>query len=157
MISLKQIIQLMTLCLGLGGLQNTVAAHEIKYKNLTIIHPWSRQSPAHPDQAAGYMVSKNAGAEDDTLLSATSEVAAMVHFADVAVDGGGAKMTAVPGGIVIPAGASVELRPRHMHVMFEGVHDYPPVDTMFKATLTFAKAGPVDIEFDVTEPDAGME
>ncbi|MFO1035181.1 MAG: copper chaperone PCu(A)C [Hyphomicrobiales bacterium] len=132
-------------------------AHEIKFKDLVIVHPWARKSPMGADVAAGFMSITNNGKEDDKLISATAEVAPMVQLHDMKMEGDVMKMFEVPGGIAIPAGATVDLKPKHMHVMFMKMpKELPPVDTMFKGTLTFEKAGTVEIEYDVADPNAGM-
>ena len=59
------------------------------------------------------------------------------------------KMRQLPDGIEIPAGATVELKPGGLHVMFMKIkHPLAEGDT-FKATLNFEKAGKVDVDFTV--------
>lgn len=53
------------------------------------------------------------------------------------------KMFEIEGGLVIPAGQTVELKPKAKHIMFMKVAKQPAVDTSFKGTLTFEKAGTV--------------
>ena len=64
--------------------------------------------------------------------------------------------TTVPGGIVIPAGATVELKPRSLHVMFMELKEAPEEGRVFPATLTFEKAGRVEVDFEVLAPNAHM-
>lgn len=132
-------------------------AHEIKVGDLTISHPWSRQSPMGADVSAGFMKITNGGAADDTLISATAEIAPMVQLHDMKMDGDMMKMFEVEGGIPIPAGKTVELKPKSLHIMFMKVAKQPSVDTMFKGTLTFEKAGTVEIEYEVVDANATMD
>jgi periplasmic copper chaperone A len=46
-------------------------------------------------------------------------------------------------------GETVELKPGSFHVMFVGLKKPLPAGDHIKATLTFEKAGAVDIEYDV--------
>ena len=132
-------------------------AHEIKIGDLTISHPWSRQSPMGADVAAGFMKITNNGATDDKLIKATAEIAPMVQLHDMKMDGDVMKMFEVEGGIAIPAGQTVELKPKSLHVMFMQMPKQPDVNSSFKGTLTFEKAGSVDVEFEVVEPGASMD
>lgn len=132
-------------------------AHEIKIGNLVISHPWSRQSPMGADVSAGFMKITNTGTEDDTLVSATAEIAPVVQLHDMKMDGDMMKMFEVEGGIPVPAGKTVELKPKSLHIMFLKVAKQPAVDTAFKGTLTFAKAGKVDIDYEVVAPNASPD
>jgi copper(I)-binding protein len=131
-------------------------AHEIKLGTLEIIHPWARQSPMAADVTAGFMVIRNTGTEDDKLIKVTAEIAEVVQIHDMKMDNDVMKMFEIEGGLVIPAGQTVELKPKSKHIMFMKVKSQPVVDTMFKGTLTFEKAGTVEIEYEVTDPNAGM-
>jgi copper(I)-binding protein len=131
-------------------------AHEIKFKDLVIDHPWTRQSPMAADVMAGFMKITNTGKEDDRLVKATVAIAPTVQLHDMKMEGDVMKMFEVPGGIVIPAGATVELKPRHLHIMFIGVTSAPMEGEEIKGTLTFEKAGTVDIDYVVEGPGAGM-
>ena len=73
-----------------------------RLRDLTISHPWSRQSPMGADVAAGFMKITNNALPDDTLVKATAEIAPMVQLHDMKMDGDVMKMFEVPGGIPIP-------------------------------------------------------
>lgn len=132
-------------------------AHEIKIGDITISHPWSRQSPMGADVSAGFMKITNTGTTDDKLIAATADIAPMVQLHDMKMDGDVMKMFEVEGGIPIPAGATVELKPKSLHIMFMQVPKQPTVDTQFKGTLTFEKAGEVDIDYEVVDANAMMD
>ena len=53
------------------------------------------------------------------------------------------------GGVEIPAGATLELKPGGVHIMFMSMKDWVKEGAKFKGTLTFEKAGSVDVEFEV--------
>jgi periplasmic copper chaperone A len=137
--------------LTLAALPNPMEAlaHETKLGDLVISHPWSRTSPMKANVSAGFMKISNNGTTDDRLVKATSDIAPVVQLHDM-------KMFEVAGGIVIPAGQTVELKPKSLHVMFMQVAKQPEMGTSFKATLTFEKAGTVEVEFEVTDGQKGM-
>jgi periplasmic copper chaperone A len=59
------------------------------------------------------------------------------------------KMRQLVNGIEIPAGATVELKPGSYHVMMMGLSKGPTKGERLKGSLTFEKAGKIDIEFAV--------
>ena len=131
-------------------------AHETKIGNLEIMHPWARQSPMMADVAAGFMIIKNTGAEDDRLVAATAAITSNVQIHEMKMDGDVMKMLEMKDGLVIPAGATVELKPGSFHIMFMDLAVPPVANTSFDGSLTFEKAGTVEIDYEVTAPDAGM-
>jgi copper(I)-binding protein len=130
-------------------------SHEIKLGHLTIVHPWARQSPGAADVAAGFLKIKNTGAEDDRLIGATAEISGHVQLHDMKIDGEVMKMIELTDGIPIPAGQTVQLKPKSLHIMFLDLKSQPMENTEFKGTLIFEKAGTVEVEYEVQAP--GME
>jgi copper(I)-binding protein len=133
-------------------------AHDtaIKLGNLVIEQPWSRQSPMAADVAAGFLRITNQGQEDDRLIKAKTAISAMTQLHDMKMDGDVMKMFELPEGISIPAGSTVELKPKSLHLMFMGLAKPPVEGEHFTATLTFEKAGTVEVQFDVLAPGAHM-
>jgi hypothetical protein len=58
-------------------------------------------------------------------------------------------MRPVSGGLEIPAGGKIALKPGGYHLMFIGLKRQPKQGEKFPATLTFEKAGSVTVEFAV--------
>ncbi len=69
------------------------------------------------------------------------------------------KMRPIPGGLAIPAGATVELKPGGFHLMFMGLKRPLVEDETVMVTLTFEKAGAVEVPFAIGPRDArgGMQ
>ncbi|MBX3576195.1 MAG: copper chaperone PCu(A)C [Rhizobiaceae bacterium] len=148
-------IALFTLVLIIG-LAQPLAAHEFKAGDIEIVHPWSRQTPDGAKVAAGYVTLKNEGSEPDRLISATGEIAGKTEVHEMSIDGNGVMtMRPVEGGVEIPAGATVELKPGGLHVMFMDLSRGVKEGETFRGTLTFEKAGAVDVEFDVQAMGSG--
>ena len=131
-------------------------AHEIRLGSLVIHHPWSRQSPAAADVAAGFMSITNPGTQDDRLVSASSEISKTAQIHDMKMEGDVMKMKELPDGVVIPAGATVKFKPKSLHLMFIGLKQQVMEGEEFSGTLTFEKAGTVTVDYEVAAPGGDM-
>lgn len=123
-------------------------AHDYKVGTLKIDHPWARATPAGARVAGGFMKISNAGAADK-LVSATATVAGRVEVHEMAVNDGVMTMRELAAGLPIPENGSVELKPGSFHVMFMDLKQPLKAGDKFKGTLTFEKAGTVEVEFAV--------
>jgi periplasmic copper chaperone A len=135
-----------------AGLAFTLAAtfanaHEFKLGDLEIIHPNSTEMVEGQPVGDGFFTVINHGKVDDRLLSVTSPVSSEVMLHEMKMEGQVMKMNTLPDGIAIPAGTELSLAKGGYHVMF--MNPNPPFrqGDMVKATLTFEKAGKVDVEF----------
>lgn len=134
----------------LFAMSHAALAHEFKVGDVEIIHPWSRATHDGAKVAAGYLKLKNDSAEPDRLVSATGEIAGKTEIHEMSVDAAGVMiMRPVPGGLEIPAGGEVELKPGSFHIMFMDLKQGAKEGVKFKGTLTFEKAGTVEVEFAV--------
>lgn len=125
-------------------------AHEFKAADIEIIHPSSRATPPNARVAAGYVVLQNKGTEADRLVAVTGEIAGRTEIHEMAVDGNGVMtMRPLPEGIEIPAGGEIALEPGSYHIMFMDLERTPKEGEPFAGTLTFEKAGTVEVEFAV--------
>jgi hypothetical protein len=125
-------------------------AHEFKAGDIAIGHPWSRQTPEGAKVAGGFLKLTNTGATADRLVGVSSPISMKGEVHEMAVDDKGVMtMRPVEGGIEIPAGGSVELKPGSYHLMFMGLTSRPVEGESFEATLEFEKAGKVEVEFAV--------
>lgn len=120
------------------------AGHETVAGDLTITHPAARPNlPNRP--TAAYMIIANDGAGDDRLIRAVSPVFGRVEIHLSSREDGVMKMQMV-NGVDVPAGDAAELKPGGYHVMlFDAAKLFKDGD-MFPMTLTFEKAGDVDIK-----------
>jgi periplasmic copper chaperone A len=124
-------------------------ANDYKAGALEIISPWSRATPKGAKVAAGYMTIKNTGTTSDRLVSASTPVADKIEIHEMTMNNGVMKMRPVAGGLEIKPGATVELKPSSVHLMIMDVKQRIEKGKPFPATLTFEKAGTVDIDFSV--------
>ena len=126
------------------------AQHDpIRLGDIEISAPFTRASLPNAPAGGGFMTITNTGAEDDRLLSAASDAAAKVELHEMAMEGDVMKMRPMADGIVIPAGETVTLEPGGLHVMFMGLSAPFIEGETVTVTLTFEKAGAVEVELPV--------
>lgn len=124
-------------------------AHEFKAGPLKIGHPWSRATPAGAKVGGGYLSIENTGAAADRLVSVSVPFAARSEIHEMAVKDGIMTMRPLDKGVEVPPGAKVEFKPGGYHIMFMDLKQQLKQGEMMKGTLTFEKAGTVDVEFKV--------
>jgi periplasmic copper chaperone A len=122
-------------------------AHDFKVGAIEIDHPWARATPRGAGVGAGYLKLTNTGAAADRLVGATAEAAGRIEIHEMAVENGVMKMRPVTDGIEVKPGQTVEFKSGSFHLMMMGLKQQLQQGQRVKGTLTFEKAGPVDIEF----------
>ncbi len=133
----------------LGGF---AAAHEQKLGALILHHAWSRATPAGAKTGAAYVKIENTGDAADQLLSASSDIAAMTEVHQMSMENDMMKMGPA-GPVDIPAHGVVELKPHGLHIMLMGLKKPLAEGDTFPVTLTFAKAGKVELQVVVGKVD----
>ncbi|MDP2410650.1 MAG: copper chaperone PCu(A)C [Pseudolabrys sp.] len=126
-----------------------VFAHDYSIGGLKIDHPWARATPKGASVGGGYLKIANTGETSDRLVSGTSDVSQRFEIHEMSMDGGVMKMRALPKGLEIKPGHTLELKPGGYHVMFVGLNRPLEQGQRIKATLEFEKAGKVEVEFAV--------
>ncbi len=124
-------------------------AADYKLGDLTITGPWSRQTAKTAMTGAGYLEVTNGGAQADRLVAADCDCAGLVQVHEMQMTGGVMKMQEVAGGLEIPPGETVALKPGGYHVMFMRLKAPFTVGETVRATLTFERAGEIEVEFEV--------
>jgi copper(I)-binding protein len=137
------------LALALASLATTALAKDYKLGALEIEQPWARATPKAAKTAAGYVVIKNTGSESDRLTGGSLADAGGVQIHDMKMEGGMMKMRPLPDGVEIRPGETLELKPGGLHLMFSDLKTPLIRDHSVAGSLTFAKAGNVDVTFDV--------
>jgi len=117
--------------------------------SLTIATPWLRATPNGAKVAGGYLSITNKGSESDRLISATLPVAPKGAIHEMSMDNGMMRMNELPDGLEIKPGETVILKPGSYHIMFEDLSEPLKQGDMVEGTLTFAKAGKVNVTFKV--------
>lgn len=128
---------------------STAHAHDYKAGPLVIAHPWTRATPKSATVAGGYLKITNTGNTPDRLTGGSAEVARKFEVHEMSMDGGVMKMREVKNGVEIPPGATVELKPGSYHIMMVNLSRPLAQGDKVKGSLTFERAGKVDVEFTV--------
>jgi periplasmic copper chaperone A len=119
---------------------------------VTVTAAWSRATIA--GQEAGAIFALITGGDaDDRLLAASSAVASVVEIHEHAMTADGVmQMRQVVGGVIIPAKAQVELKPRSYHIMLIGLHTALIKGSKIPVILEFAQRGKIAVEAEVLDP-----
>ena len=137
------------------ALSGAVRAHEYKLGDITIQHPWARASIGAAKAGAAYLTVTNAGEAVDRLAGVSSPRAGRVDFHGSLIEDGVAKMRRVEAIEVAPGEPAV-LRPGGLHVMLMGLTAPLIEGELLPLTLTFERAGTVEIEAYIDEATAGQ-
>jgi periplasmic copper chaperone A len=124
-------------------------ASDFKLGSLEIDHAWSPATPHGASVAAGYLTVTNRGSDSDRLIGGSVAVAGRFSVHEMSTTDGVSKMRPLADGLEIKPGETVELRPGSSHLMFMDLKQPLAQGDHFKGTLVFAKAGTVDVEFEV--------
>ena len=123
-------------------------ARDYALHDLRIEHPYVVATPPGARTGSAYFTIHNDGTGTDRLVHVTSPAATSAEVHSMAMDGNVMRMRAVPA-LGIPARGSVTLRPGGYHVMLVGLAHRLVAGDSVPMTLTFEKAGAIDIVADV--------
>jgi copper(I)-binding protein len=146
-----------SLALALLALSSLASAHEFKIGDIEIDHPYSKAMIPGAKVAGGYMTITNRGTAPDRLVRAETTFAGETQIHEMKVENDIMTMKEIPGGLEILPGQTVELKPGGLHVMFMQVEKPSREGDTIKTTLTFEKAGAVDVEFSVGPAGASAD
>jgi copper(I)-binding protein len=123
----------------------TAYAHDYRAGEIHIDHPWARASIGAAKAGAAYMTLTNEGTEPDRLLAASVEVAEKAELHTTRMEDGVMRMRQVEA-IELAPGESVAIEPGGLHIMMIGLKAPLAEGERFPMTLTFEKAGEVEVE-----------
>lgn len=124
-------------------------AEDVSSGDLTLGQPYMRATPPNAKVAGGYMTITNSGSRADTLTGGSADFADEIQVHEMAMEGDVMRMRHLEGGLEIPAGGEVVLKPGSYHLMFMGLGERMLEGETRSATLTFEKAGEIDVDFPV--------
>ncbi len=113
---------------------------------------WVRVSV--PGQKATGAFMKITAREGSRLVAASSPVAGVTEVHEMKMDGNVMTMRAVQGGLELPAGKTVELKPGGLHVMLLDLKAALPKDSTIPLTLVFRDAKGVESKVELKVPVA---
>lgn len=116
-------------------------------QNVTLADGWVKAADSGMSAAFGELT--NAGPDDVTVVSATTEASSMLELHEtVENESGEMIMREIEGGFVIPAGDTLTLAPGGSHIMLMDLTDPLEAGEEVTFTLTFAD----DSTFEFTAP-----
>ena len=122
---------------------STAYAHSHKFKTLEIVHPWCIEMEDTTKPVVVSMTIRNAGAEPDRLLRASAASAVKTELrAGAPPDAEGGVIASIPVG----GRGEVNLKRGAPHILLTGVKKPLGAYDSFLMTLTFARAGKVEVE-----------
>lgn len=116
---------------------------------LTITAPWARATPNGAKVAGAYIKITNNDHHPDRLVSASVEVAGTTQIHEMKMEGDVMKMGELPKGVEIAPHGTLSLEPGKLHLMLLDLKAPLKEGDHIKGSLTFEKAGKIDVEFDV--------
>lgn len=127
---------------------NTALTHEFKIKDFEFVHPWTREPARDVKDVPVYMVLHNSASSPDRIVAASSPFATRGELRGGRAEGG-AQLGAIP----IPANGTVELSADRPHILLVGLTEPLEGYQYFPLVLTFERAGRIEIEVYVEEPN----
>ena len=120
---------------------------------ISVSGAWARAADAGAESAA-YLTITNGQLQDDTLVGASSPVAASASVHQTTSADSGMTGMQRADSVVIKAGQTLVMEPGGYHVMLTGLTQALTVGSTFQLTLTFEKTGPVSVAVEVRAADA---
>lgn len=147
----KRFLAALLSTLAVGTMTHAMAQAPETYRAGAIVveAPWSRATPGGAKVAGGYMRITNTGSETDRLVGGSTVVAERFEVHRSTVTDGVARMEPVTGGLEIPPGQTVELKPGALHAMLVNLRQGLKPGDKIKGMLVFEKAGVLKIEYQV--------
>lgn len=142
---LARLVLLAALVAAPFGAPIAANAHDYSAGDLKIDHPWARATPGAITTGAVYLSVTATGAAPDRLVAAATPRAAKAELHTQIMDGDVMKMRAL-SAIEINPGEPTMLKPGGMHIMLVGLTAPLREKDRFPLTLTFEKAGKVEVE-----------
>lgn len=109
---------------------------------------------AESAKAGGAYVSLKSHGDADRLVAAKSDVAKRVEIHEHQNDDGVMRMREVEGGIELPAGGAIEMKPGGYHVMLMGLNAPLTDGQSFPVTLVFESGTEMTVDIAVKERGA---
>ena len=125
------------------------SAEDVKAGDLVISQTWTRATPNGAKIGGGYLTIENKGSTPDRLVGGSGEVAGKIEVHEMAMDNGVMKMRPLDKPLAIEPGNSVKLAPGGYHLMMMDLKSPLKQGDKVPLTLSFEKAGKVQVTLDV--------
>ncbi|MGM0559707.1 MAG: copper chaperone PCu(A)C [Pseudomonadota bacterium] len=150
-------ILILTVFLALAGSVSAAFAHHDGERsaaaNMVVSHAWTVENAANAHANAVYLTLENTGEAGDRLVGAEVDFANATSFRAPVMDEDGNYSMSPVAAIGVPAGESVTLQPGGVQIVLEDLQGEYRAGDHFHMTLTFEKAGSVEVEVLVEDLD----
>jgi hypothetical protein len=127
-----------------------LSAGTLYAQTVDIKDAWARATVQGQTATGAFM--KLTAKEGSKLVAVSSPVAGVAEVHEMKMDGGVMKMRAVQGGLDLPVGKAVELKPGGYHVMLMDLKVALQKDTTIPMTLVFKDAKGVETRSELKVP-----
>ena len=134
--------------LVLGAAACAAQAQSSQAGAIAIGHPYARATAEGQRNGGGYLSLDNRGAQADRLTAVRTDAAQAVELHEMAMEGDVMRMRRLDA-IEVPAGRTVVLKPGGLHLMLVGLKAPLKAGARVPLTLTFARAGEVEVVLNV--------
>lgn len=133
----------------------TPVAHaaEVTAGALVVEQAWARATTPSAKTGATYLAVRNTGSEPDSILSMETPVAGHAVAHQTRQEGDVSRMSEA-GPLSVPPGGALEMKPGGTHIMLMDLKGGLKVGQQFPLTITFEKAGQVEVPVRVGKPGA---
>jgi copper(I)-binding protein len=138
---MKSLIHALALFIGLCSVAQ---AQSSSNGSIEIVSPWARATAVSASTGGAFLTIVNKGSTDDRLLSISTPAAGKAELHRTENDNGVAKMTPIDA-LEVKAGHRIALAPGGYHIMLMGLKAPLKEGESFPLTLTFDKAGTIDV------------
>jgi copper(I)-binding protein len=121
---------------------------------VSVERAWARATAGAVTTGGAYMTLVEHGTAADRLVAVSTPVAGSAELHVMATANGVMQMRAVAGGIAVEPGKPTELKPGGYHVMLVDLKHPLKEGERFPMTLTFEKAGKLEVTVTVGKPGA---
>ncbi len=128
------------------------ASSPIYAQTVKIDGAWVRTAVQGQKGTGGFM--KLTADQDLQLVSLTSPAAGLAEVHEMKMEGDVMKMRALPAGIALPAGKTIELKPGGLHVMLMDLKQALPIDSTVPMTLVFKDKAGKEVKMELKVPVA---
>ena len=132
----------------------TLACANLYAQSVEVKDAWVRTSVQGQKATGAFM--KITAKDGAKLVAVTTPAAGVSEVHEMKMDGDIMKMRAVQGGLDLPAGKTVELKPGGYHVMLMDLKAALPKDSTVPLTLVFKDAKGVESKVELKVPVSTM-
>ncbi|WP_431854737.1 copper chaperone PCu(A)C [Azospirillum sp.] len=128
-------------------------AGPVRAGDISVDQGWARATPPGAKNGAAYLIVRNGGSQPDRIVSFAAPVAGHAMAHETTQENDILRMHEA-GPLVVPPGGTLEMKPGGKHVMLMDLKGSLGPGQEFPLTLTFEKAGAVQVPVKVGKPGA---